>query len=186
MKLHEAKYTTPNKRMLKSACPPSCMKFCTLASYASTIIYRCIALLQLLYRWQHQSQKLWIPPLAFIVTLIVLTFELSSPNFSSIQMAVPDTKIMGTNSCFYCHTYRSNFRFIIPTFLALWGEDLLNTHIRVQAPTQLCLLPASCWFHTWLYAINISLNRTWKITLKLRRNVKSVNLLETKRFLNTI
>jgi hypothetical protein len=30
--------------------------------YTSTIIYRCIALLQLLYRRQHQSLKLWIPP----------------------------------------------------------------------------------------------------------------------------
>jgi hypothetical protein len=30
--------------------------------FASTIIYRCIALLQLLYRWQHQSRKLWMPP----------------------------------------------------------------------------------------------------------------------------
>jgi hypothetical protein len=29
--------------------------------YSSTIIYRCIALLQLLYRWQHQSLKFWIP-----------------------------------------------------------------------------------------------------------------------------
>jgi hypothetical protein len=30
--------------------------------YASIVIYRCIALLQLLYRWQHQFQKLRIPP----------------------------------------------------------------------------------------------------------------------------
>jgi hypothetical protein len=29
--------------------------------YASTIVHRCIVLLQLLYRWQHQSRKLWIP-----------------------------------------------------------------------------------------------------------------------------
>jgi hypothetical protein len=33
-----------------------------LPRYASTTIYRCIALLQLLYRWQHQSRKLWMPP----------------------------------------------------------------------------------------------------------------------------
>jgi hypothetical protein len=32
----------------------------SLAGYASSVIYRCIALLQLLYRWQHQSWKLWI------------------------------------------------------------------------------------------------------------------------------
>jgi hypothetical protein len=32
-----------------------------LPRYASTIIYRCIALLQLRYRSQHQSRKLWIP-----------------------------------------------------------------------------------------------------------------------------
>jgi hypothetical protein len=25
-----------------------------------TLIYSCITLLQLLYRWQHQSRKLWI------------------------------------------------------------------------------------------------------------------------------
>jgi hypothetical protein len=29
-------------------------------SYASTIIYRCNALLQLLYIWQYQSRKLWM------------------------------------------------------------------------------------------------------------------------------
>jgi hypothetical protein len=32
-----------------------------LQQYASTIIYHSISLLQLLYRWQHQSRKLWIP-----------------------------------------------------------------------------------------------------------------------------
>jgi hypothetical protein len=32
-----------------------------LPGYVSTIIYRCIALLQLLYKWQHQSRKLWTP-----------------------------------------------------------------------------------------------------------------------------
>jgi hypothetical protein len=31
-----------------------------LPGYASTIICSCIALLQMLYRWQHQSRKLWI------------------------------------------------------------------------------------------------------------------------------
>jgi hypothetical protein len=31
-----------------------------LRRYASTRIYHCIALLQLLHTWQHQSQKLWI------------------------------------------------------------------------------------------------------------------------------
>jgi hypothetical protein len=35
---------------------------CWLPRYASTIIYHCIALIQLLYRWQHQSWKLWITP----------------------------------------------------------------------------------------------------------------------------
>jgi hypothetical protein len=32
-----------------------------LPRYASTIVYHCIALLELLYRWQHQSRQLWIP-----------------------------------------------------------------------------------------------------------------------------
>jgi hypothetical protein len=31
-----------------------------LPQYGSTVIYCCITLLQLLHRWQHQSQKLWI------------------------------------------------------------------------------------------------------------------------------
>jgi hypothetical protein len=39
----------------KSARPPSCVK-CT-----STVSCRCIALLHLLYRWQLQFRKLWIP-----------------------------------------------------------------------------------------------------------------------------
>jgi hypothetical protein len=47
----------------KSAHPPCCMKFCTLTPKICYItIYHCIVLLQLLYRWQYQSQKLWIPP----------------------------------------------------------------------------------------------------------------------------
>jgi hypothetical protein len=36
-----------------------------LLTYASTIIYCCIAL-QLLYRWQHQFRKLWISPCSLI------------------------------------------------------------------------------------------------------------------------
>jgi hypothetical protein len=32
-----------------------------LPRYASTVIYRCIPLPQLLYRWKHQSRKLWMP-----------------------------------------------------------------------------------------------------------------------------
>jgi hypothetical protein len=32
-----------------------------LPRHASAIIYSCIALIQLLYRWHHQSRKLWIP-----------------------------------------------------------------------------------------------------------------------------
>jgi hypothetical protein len=39
--------------------PAACNLVHWLPRYASTIIYRCIALLQLLYRWQHQSLKLW-------------------------------------------------------------------------------------------------------------------------------
>jgi hypothetical protein len=30
--------------------------------YASTIIYRCVALLQMLYQCQQESRKLWMPP----------------------------------------------------------------------------------------------------------------------------
>jgi hypothetical protein len=32
-----------------------------LPRYASTIVYRCITLLQLLYRWQHQSENYGYP-----------------------------------------------------------------------------------------------------------------------------
>jgi hypothetical protein len=40
----------------------SCVKFCTwVPIFASTTIYNCIALLQLLFRWRHQSRKLWMP-----------------------------------------------------------------------------------------------------------------------------
>jgi hypothetical protein len=57
-KSHQAKYILPNKRTNKSARSPSCIKFCTLAS--KICYYRCIAQLLILYRWHHQSQKLWI------------------------------------------------------------------------------------------------------------------------------
>jgi hypothetical protein len=38
------------------------------------IIYQCITLLQLLYRWQHQSRKLWIP-----VCLVCCQVDMFSP-----------------------------------------------------------------------------------------------------------
>jgi hypothetical protein len=59
----------PNTRLQikghkKSALHPAAWNFVNwLPRYASTIIYRCIALLQLLNRWQYQSRKLWIPHL---------------------------------------------------------------------------------------------------------------------------
>jgi hypothetical protein len=43
----------------KSARPPSCVKFCMLTP---NIWYYCHLPLQLLYRWQHQSRKLWMLP----------------------------------------------------------------------------------------------------------------------------
>jgi hypothetical protein len=47
----------------KSAPPTPAWNFVHwLPKYASTTIRHCIALLQLLYSMQHQSQKLWIPP----------------------------------------------------------------------------------------------------------------------------
>jgi hypothetical protein len=39
---------------------------------ASTIIYRSIVLLQLLYRWQHQSQKYGEPLIHYIHSLLML------------------------------------------------------------------------------------------------------------------
>jgi hypothetical protein len=49
------------KRCKNQHVHPAMWKFVHwLPRYASTIIYRCIMLLQLLYRWQHKSRKLWI------------------------------------------------------------------------------------------------------------------------------
>jgi hypothetical protein len=51
-KSYQARYMTPNKRIQKSVLYPSAWNFVHwLPRYASTIIYHCIALLQLLYRW---------------------------------------------------------------------------------------------------------------------------------------
>jgi hypothetical protein len=45
----------------KSIHPPSCINVVhLLPTYANTISYCCITLLQVLYRRQHQSRKLWI------------------------------------------------------------------------------------------------------------------------------
>jgi hypothetical protein len=56
VKSRQAKYTTPNKN--QHVHPSAWNVVHWLPRYASTIIYCCIALLQLLYRWQYQSQKL--------------------------------------------------------------------------------------------------------------------------------
>jgi hypothetical protein len=49
------------RRPVKSASPPTAWNFVNWFQRCVTaIIYRCIALLQLLYRWQHQSRKSWI------------------------------------------------------------------------------------------------------------------------------
>jgi hypothetical protein len=68
-------HTRPDTRLLikgqNSARSPSCMKFCTLTpEICSTIIYCLIATLQLLYRWQRQSRKLWTP-------LVISAFSLN-------------------------------------------------------------------------------------------------------------
>jgi hypothetical protein len=70
-RIHHQIVIRPDKKLQikgrkKSAHAPSCMKFREFTPppprYAYTINYHCVVLLQLLYRWQHQSQKLWIPP----------------------------------------------------------------------------------------------------------------------------
>jgi hypothetical protein len=49
------------KRCKKLECQPSCESlYADFPRYANTIIYCCIMLLHLLYRWQHQSGKLQI------------------------------------------------------------------------------------------------------------------------------
>jgi hypothetical protein len=56
--MHDSK----SKAIKKSEHPPSCVTLCTpTPTKCYTIIYCCIPLLQLLYRWQHQSLKLWTP-----------------------------------------------------------------------------------------------------------------------------
>jgi hypothetical protein len=42
-------------------CPPSYVQLGTLTRHISPTIFRCFALLQLLYRWRHQSRIFWIP-----------------------------------------------------------------------------------------------------------------------------
>jgi hypothetical protein len=42
-----------------------------LPRYASTILYCCIMVLQLLYRWQHQSGILWISPRVWTVFIVL-------------------------------------------------------------------------------------------------------------------
>jgi hypothetical protein len=55
----------PETRLQIKGCkitlPSFCLKICILPKYASTMLYSCNVLLQLLYRWQYQSRKLWIP-----------------------------------------------------------------------------------------------------------------------------
>jgi hypothetical protein len=60
MKLHQARYTTPNKRTYKISMSTQLHEI--LYTDSQDILYCCIALLQLLYRWQHQSLKLWRTP----------------------------------------------------------------------------------------------------------------------------
>jgi hypothetical protein len=52
--------------------PPSYVQLGTLTTrHGSSTIYRCFALPQLQYRWQHQSGKLWIPPVGSWVGLMI-------------------------------------------------------------------------------------------------------------------
>jgi hypothetical protein len=52
VKSHQARYIKARKDSALQRLP----------RYASTILYRCVPLLQLLHRWQVQYRKLWIPP----------------------------------------------------------------------------------------------------------------------------
>jgi hypothetical protein len=55
-----------------------------LIRYASTIIYRCIALLQLMYRWRHQTRKLWIPLVSRKIIAVYGTERLSGATVSPL------------------------------------------------------------------------------------------------------
>jgi hypothetical protein len=59
-----AKYTTPNKRVWKTAHvhPATCNLAHWLTRHGSPTIYRCFAVPQLLYRKRHQSEIFWIYP----------------------------------------------------------------------------------------------------------------------------
>jgi hypothetical protein len=68
MKSHQARYMAPNKRswIISTSTQLRAWNFAHwLPRCASTTVYCCIALLQLLYRWQQQSRKLWIPDLEY-------------------------------------------------------------------------------------------------------------------------
>jgi hypothetical protein len=62
-KSQHVRYTTPNNSTSKISTYNQLRESLVhwLPRYAVTIMYRCISLLQLLYRWKHQSRKLWIP-----------------------------------------------------------------------------------------------------------------------------
>jgi hypothetical protein len=73
-KPHQARHKTPNKISTSTKLRKM---FCTysLPRYASTIFHRCIALVQFLYRWQHQIQNLWILPASSRYSLRLLRLQ---------------------------------------------------------------------------------------------------------------
>jgi hypothetical protein len=75
-----------------------------LARYTITIICHCIVLLQLLYRWQHLSRKLWIPPSYVRWVMAVLCF--CSGDLSCI-IFIPSTN-WSYSWWLYLHRYRGH------------------------------------------------------------------------------
>jgi hypothetical protein len=116
--------------------------------YASTIIYRFIALLQLLYRWQHQSQKLWIQP------RIMETFQNGGEkpcDWWNHQVTLTGvcsdwcTRRTEWQGClqrnvvnfshlrsFYVILYQSSSHYGITVWHALWKRDWLQTSTNVD------------------------------------------------------
>jgi hypothetical protein len=94
-----------------------------LPRYANTIIYRCIALLQLLYRWQHWSQIMFLGD-GTMYKWVVLMFWISllspSPNKSDYysMTLVDHVHCLGTESTKVVQKYRTKI------VLCCWGVNL--------------------------------------------------------------
>jgi hypothetical protein len=96
-----------------------------LPRYASTITYFCIALLQLLYRQQHQSRKLWIHPRIVTVFREIYYWPAPIPEAGRLLFVIFLWLFI-----YYIYSYLlwfeavSNFH-----FPKMWFEVVIGTHV---------------------------------------------------------